>query len=81
MLIGGAIMLVTGIGDFYVNKLQTRRFEMNIERGSDFSRGDLPPVGSGGDEESRSPQTIFVVGYFIAFIIELVGGLLYFQVI
>lgn len=80
MLFGGAIMLVTGIGDFYVNNVRDNRFEMNIERGPDFSRRDLPPVGSGGDE-SLVPQTIFVAGYFIAFIIELIGGLFYFQVI
>lgn len=80
MLVGGAIMLLTGIGDFYVNKIRDSRFEMNLERDSDFSRGDLPPVGSGG-EESIVPQNTFVAGYLVSFVIELIGGLLYFQVI
>lgn len=80
MLVGGAVMLLTGIGDLYVNKLREGRFEMNLNRGPNFSRGDLPPVGSGG-EGSRVTQNMFSVGYLMSFLIEVIGGLLYFQVI
>lgn len=80
LITGSVVIFATGLYDYGRSKgylgPSMEDFRLDLERDQDFSKEDLPAVGSGGGR-----NRIVGIGYITGFTIQLIGSLLYFGVI
>lgn len=77
VLLGSIVLLITASFDFGISRgyigPSREELSMNLERGPDFSKEDLPAVGNSGEDKTR----LIGRGYFVGVVIQTIGALLY----